>query len=159
HLCRNLLALRRTRRGLADQVGPHPRDPRGGQQGHRGCAKRRRRGRLLAGRGGPGRRSARPGPAAKPGRGSEVRLHHFGRQPLGCGSIERHGHPVGSPEMRALLALPRGRGCQPGPPDSVRPLRQQSARQRRNPYGGLNDGEQQQEKRRGRWQQAGPVAG
>jgi isoleucyl-tRNA synthetase len=37
----------RGRRGAAGQVGPHPRDPRPGQQGHRGPA-RRRQGRLVA---------------------------------------------------------------------------------------------------------------
>lgn len=53
-----------------------------------------------------------------------------------CARHPRGGQP--GRQVRALLALPRRRGPGPGPPDHLRPVREQPARQRRNAGARIN---------------------
>jgi isoleucyl-tRNA synthetase len=105
HLPRDLLELRRRRR--ACWPSGRIRAAATGQQGDRSPARGRPWASLQAEVSSPRPGAARCGPAAKPGRRPEVRLHHLGRAP---GVAPPSPAPASAPrsrQVRALLALPR----------------------------------------------------
>ena len=119
-------------RSAAGQVGPHPRNPRRGQQGHRGPSDGRQGRRLAAGDTDHHRRCGRCGPAARAGRGPEVRDHHLGRDRGGRRRTGGDRDPQHRHQMRALLALRRRCGRTRRAPHAVRPLRGQPGRSSRH---------------------------
>src|SRR5258708_34381594 len=116
-------------------AGPAP-DPFGGAETPRESPRSGEDRLLAAGRSRDRRERREAETAERPGRRSALRAHHLAcNRGWGCKRSRRSDSYFAepAPEMRALLALARGRGRRPGPPRDLRALRAKPLRFRRAP--------------------------
>src|SRR5258708_34465435 len=116
-------------------AGPAP-DPFGGAETPRESPRCGEDRLLAAGRSRDRRERREAETAERPGRRSALRAYHLAcNRGWGCKRNRRSDSYFAepAPEMRALLALARGRGRRPGPPRDLRALRAKPLRFRRAP--------------------------